>query len=103
MEAAYESWRTYDNEISGTETDSYRSFLGAPVKAVVRKDSTAFRGNDILSFHHNDLKMPGAFELCVDQQGMTGVKEQIWNPLENLTFGCLVRGKNMEPAGTGEG
>ena len=103
MEAAYESWRTYDNEISGTETDSYRSFLGAPVKAVVRKDSTAFRGNDILSFHHNDLKMPGAFELCVDQQGMTGVKEQIWNPLENLTFGCLVRGKNMEPDGTGEG
>ncbi len=103
MEAAYESWRTYDNEISGTETDSYRSFLGAPVKAVVRKDSTAFRGDDILSYHRNDRKMPNAFNMCVEQQGLTGVKTQMWNPLENLTFGCLVRGKNMEPAGTGEG
>lgn len=103
VEAAYESWRTGDHEISGREMDNNRSFVGAPVKAMVRKDSTAFRGNDILSFHRNDLKEPNAFLLCVKQQGLEAVKDQMWNPIENLIFGCLVRGKNMEPAGTAEG
>lgn len=103
VEAAYESWRTANHEMIGRETDNNRSFAGAPVKAVVRKDSTAFRGEDILSFHRNDRNEPNAFNLCVEQQGLTEVRDQMLNPLENLTFGCLVRGKNMKPAGTGEG
>ncbi|MBN2213057.1 MAG: hypothetical protein JW723_02335 [Bacteroidales bacterium] len=103
VEAAYESWRTKNREMTGRETDNNRSFVGAPVKAMVRKDSTAFRAGDILSFHRNDGDMPDAFDLCLEQQGLAGVKEQMWNPTKNLIFGCLVRGKNMEPAGTGQG
>jgi hypothetical protein len=103
VEAGYESWRTADHEMTGRETDNNRSFVGAPVKAMVRKDSTAFRGNDILSFHRNDKKEPDAFLLCVKQQGLESVKDQMWNPLENLISGCLVRGKNMETAGNAEG
>ena len=103
VEAAYESWRIADHEMIGREADNNRSFLGSSVNALVRKDLTAFRDHDILSFHRNDRNAPNAFDLCVEQQGLTGVKDQMWNPLENLIFGCLVRGKNMEPAGTGEG
>ncbi len=103
VEAVYESWRTENHEMVGRETDNNRSFIGAPVTAMVRNDSTAFRDNDILSFHRNDRNDPNAFNLCVEQQGLTEVKDQMWNPLENLTFGCLIRGRNMEPAGTGEG
>jgi hypothetical protein len=103
VKTAYESWRTANHVMVDRETDNNRSFIGAPVKAMVRKDSTAFRDNGILSFHRNDRDRPNAFDLCIEQQGLTGVRSQMWNPLENLTFGCLVRGKNMEPAGTGEG
>lgn len=103
VQAHYESWRTTDRELTGRENDSTRSFTGAPVKPLVRKDIIAFKDNDILVFHRNDNNKPNAFDLCVEQQGLTEVKDRMWNPIKNLTSGGLVRGKDMEPAGTGEG
>ena len=102
-EVSYESWRTANHEMTGRETDNNRSYIGAPVKAVVRKDSTFFHHNKILSFHRNDNLMPDAFDLCLDQQGLMKVKDQMWNPTKDLTFGCLVRGRNMLSAGTDSG
>lgn len=103
VQASYESWRTADRELAGREHDSCRSFTGAPVKALVRKDTIAFRNNDLLVFHRNDSNKPNAFDLCVEQQGLAEVRDRLWNPIKNLTSGGLVRGEGMEPAGTGEG
>ncbi len=103
VEVGYESWRTADRELAGRESDGCRSFTGAPVKALVRKDTVAFDGHDILAYHRNDNKKPNAFDLCVEQQGLTNVKDRLWNPIRNLTSGGLVRGKDMEPAGVGAG
>ncbi|MGO9256165.1 MAG: DUF5703 domain-containing protein [Bryobacteraceae bacterium] len=97
-EALYESWRTADREDLPGEAESHRSYLGAPVKAIERKDNVAFRDNDILAFHRNQDNGT-AFDLCVRQQGLDKVKDRMWNPLKDLTFGLLVRGRNMTPDG----
>ena len=103
VEASYESWRTTDRELTGGEIQSTRSYLGAPVKPLVRKDTVAFKNNDILVYHRNDTNKPNVFDLCVEQQGLTAVKDQMWNPIKNLTSGGLVCGNDMQPAGTGKG
>ena len=103
LDVIYESWRTEDKVLSGGANQSNRSFLGAPVKAVVRKDVVDFQGQDILAYHRNDDKSPNAFDVCVEQQGLSSVKDQLWNPIKNRTFGVWVRGQNMEPAGQTSG
>lgn len=103
VETAYESWRTADRELTNQENDNNRSFSWAPVKSLLRRDITAFKDSDILSYHRNDDAKPNAFDLCLEQQGLMDVQNQMFNPIKNLTFGCLVRGKDMEPAGNAEG
>jgi hypothetical protein len=39
----------------------------------------------------------------VNQQGMDAVRDQLYNPLKNLAFGGLFRGKDFLDAGTTEG
>jgi hypothetical protein len=39
----------------------------------------------------------------VQQQGLETVKDQLFNPLKNLTFGGLMEGPNMKAAGTTSG
>ena len=99
LEVIYESWRNEDRTLSGGANQSNRSFLGAPIKAVVRKDVVDFHNQAILSYHRNDDKTPNAFDVCVQQQGLSSVKKQLWNPIKNRTFGVLVRGQGLEPAG----
>ncbi|HOK95966.1 MAG TPA: DUF5703 domain-containing protein [Anaerohalosphaeraceae bacterium] len=103
VQAIYESWRTTPRELADEENNSNRSFLGSGVKALVRNDTIAFRDDGILVYHCNDNNKPNAFDLCVEQQGLADVKDQMWNPLKNLISGGLICGGNMEPAGTGEG
>ncbi|MFT3786475.1 MAG: DUF5703 domain-containing protein [Tepidisphaeraceae bacterium] len=55
-----------------------------------------------MRFHHRNQGR-SAFDLCVEQQGLAGVKDQLWNPLANLTFGGLVRGDGLISAGVVDG
>lgn len=103
VRACYESWRTEDRRQAGRENQNNRSYFSAPLKAVVRKDTIEFNDNDILVYHRNDDNSPNAFDMCVAQQGLTGVKDKLWNPIKNLTFGGLIRGRDMESAGYGQG
>ena len=101
--ASYEYWRTSDRELSGQENQNNRSYFGTPVKAVLREDTVEFRDNDIVAYHRNDDEKPNCFDLCVEQQGLENVKGELWNPLENLTFGGLIRGEGMKRAGFDKG
>ena len=103
LEVIYESWRNEDRVLTDGANQSNRSFLGAPVKAVVRKDVVGFQDQDVLAYHRNDDKSPNAFDLCIEQQGLSSVKDRIWNPIKNRTFGVLVRGRSLEPAGRTKG
>ncbi|MBN1636630.1 MAG: hypothetical protein JW920_08955 [Deltaproteobacteria bacterium] len=103
LEVIYESWRNEDRVLTDGANQSNRSFLGAPVKAVVRKDVVGFHGQDVLAYHRNDSQSPNAFDLCIEQQGLSSVKDRIWNPITNRTFGVLVRGQSLKPAGRTKG
>jgi len=102
VEATYENWRINDLEWSNPKmTNASLGFRDAPVKAVIRKDSVSFEGNRVLFYHRN--RDESLFDLTVHQQGLDPVKEQLWNPLKNLTFGGMLVGENMKPAGTTSG
>src|SRR5690606_30607608 len=65
------------------------------------KDEISFHGNKVLFYHRN--KDYTVFDAVVKQQGLDSVKQQLFNPLKNLTFGGMMQGSNMKPAGTTSG
>jgi hypothetical protein len=98
-EASYESWRYRDRESRGKENNA-NSYKWAPPKPVITyKDSIDFDKDNIL-FYHRNRDTGTIFDLTVAQQQLGHVKDQLFNPLLNLTFGGLLQGKNMQPAGT---
>lgn len=100
VEASYESWRTEDRELNPGEKFG-SSYKWAKNKVISYKDEIAFEENAIEFYHRNrDLTI---FDLTVNQQSLASVKQALLNPLKNLTFGGLMRGENMESAGTTTG
>lgn len=97
-EAAFESWRYQDRRVNGNENNQGSWKFGPQGTIITRKDQVDFSDNDILFYHHNPDST--VFDVTVKQQGMDAVKQQMFNPLKNLTFGGLMRGKNLKPAGT---
>lgn len=101
IEAAFESWRYKDRPVNGVENNQGSWKFGAHGNVKTLKDSIAFRDGGILFYHHNlDSTI---FDVTVKQQGMDVVKNQLFNPLKNLTFGGLMLGKNLKAAGTYSG
>jgi hypothetical protein len=100
-EATYESWRTADRRTTGKENNQ-NSYKWAPQGEVkTRRDSISFRGQGIEFFHQN--RPQTVFDVAVRQQGLDGIKEQLYNPLAGLIFGGALHGQNMQPAGTTTG
>ncbi len=101
MEAIYESWR-YKNRINLGKANNANSYKWAPQGDVITtKDSIAFLNNSIVFFHRNQPNT--VFDLTVKQQRLESVKEQMFNPLGNLTFGGVFEGTNMIAAGNTNG
>jgi hypothetical protein len=71
-------------------------------KVVTFKDDIAFGGNSVLFFHRN-RKDASVFDVAVKQQGLDAVKAELFDPLNNLTFGGILKGEGMKPAGTTTG
>ncbi|WP_460966645.1 DUF5703 domain-containing protein [Spirosoma migulaei] len=103
LTAAYESWRYEDHVVQGTEfrTNSYK----APQKfdVITRKDDIAFQDNEVLFYHRNRSDVENIFDYTVRLEGMDSVKGKLFNPLNNNTFGGLMRGHGMKPVGTDTG
>lgn len=102
LTAAYESWRTADRPYTPAESSMHRSYDDAPVTPIAYADTTAFAGRDVLSYHRN-RSGETAFDMVVHQQELDTVKDRMWNPLAGLTFGLMLRGRGMSPAGTVQG
>jgi hypothetical protein len=103
LEVSYESWRHEDHVVTGPElrTTSYKS--PSPYEVVTRRDSIDFRGHEVLFFHRNSAERENIFDLTVRLQGLEAVKDQMFDPVTNRTFGGLLRGENLVVAGTGQG
>ena len=96
-EAIYESWRYKDRPLTTRASFGTSWKWAAPRGNFTRRDSIAFRGNEVLFYHHN--QSPTIFDHTVAQQGMDSVKAQLYNPLQNLVFGGSFSGVGFVPAG----
>ncbi|MGZ3844983.1 MAG: DUF5703 domain-containing protein [Flavisolibacter sp.] len=101
-EASYESWR-YKDRISNGAANNTNSYKWAAPKEGVEnyKDEIGFENNGVLFYHRNNPYT--VFDFTVHQQGLDSVKEQLFNPLKNLTSGGRMEGSNMKAAGETEG
>ena len=100
--ATYESWRTADQVVNG-KANNANSYKWAPQRApggqvITHHDSISFRNQCVLFYHRNQ---PGntEFDVTVHQQGLDSVKTLLNDPLKNLTFGGLLMGSGLRPAG----
>jgi len=98
MKASYETWR-YKNRESIGKANNANSYKWAPQGEVITyKDSVSFENNGVKFYHRN--RQQTVFDVAVNQQKMESVKDQMMNPLANLTFGGLMTGVNLKPDGT---
>ena len=99
-EATYESWR-YKERLSSGRANNANSYKWAPGQVKTFKDQISFENNSILFFHRNDPAT--VFDITVKQQGLDSVKDQLFNPLKDLTFGGKFEGTNLQAAGETDG
>lgn len=102
VEAVYENWRTNDLEWTNPKmTNASLGYRDAPMNAIIRSDSIGFNKNSVVFYHRN--RDESLFDFTVKQQELLPIKDQLWNPLKNLTFGGEMIGDNMEALGTESG
>jgi len=105
LTAQYENWRTTARELPADDRKSRfpcMSLVGYPGKVTMYPDHVGHRNNTVLWYHRNrndDL----LFDKEIEQQELEEVKDQMWNPLKNRTFGGLMKGEGMVSAGTSSG
>jgi hypothetical protein len=99
--ATLENWRTEDRDYLPAEMSMHRAYDGAPVTPRQLADEVDFAEGGVLVLHRN--REETVFDLLVDQQGMQAMKAELFNPLNGLTFGALMTGDGMAPAGTVQG
>ena len=98
--AAYENWRTEEFHARG-EDAHFCGLKGAPFDAIIYPDSVRFDNNQILFYHRNRNSF--AFDKTVEIEELSDIKSQLWNPIENRTFGGLIVADGMVSDGTSEG
>lgn len=100
-EVFYENWRYKDLPLRPGESFA-NSYKWAPFEDLRKpKDSVRFDNAGILFYHRNK---PGTvFDVTVEQQGLDSIKNLLYNPLKNLTFGGFMWGKGMETGEVGYG
>lgn len=99
--ATYETWRYEDKVLSNPETEVCRTYKDSPFKAVVKRDSIDFQDSGVVFYHHNSGTT--AFDVAVKQQKLEKIKNDLWNPIDSLTFGGRLFAHNMAPDGNTEG
>lgn len=97
LSATWETWRTRDRDYLPAEMSMHRAYDGAPVTPRQYADEVTFADGGIIAVHRN--RPSTVFE----QQGLTTVKDRIWNPLAGLGFGALLHGDGLVPDGIVQG
>lgn len=101
VEVFYENWRYRDRTIRKGEGQQ-NSYKWAPPKdSYTAKDSIHIIDNQLVFFHRNQAQT--IFDVVVKQQGLEQVKDQMMNPLTNLTFGGKLWGDHLIYTGVTEG
>ncbi len=101
VDATYENWRYQDRELRKGESFQNTYKWAPPKDLKTLADQISFKDNGVLFYHRN--KPESVFDATVDQQGLSGIKDQLYNPLLNLTFGGYMTGKNFNSVTTTDG
>ncbi|PWV49644.1 DUF5703 domain-containing protein [Chitinophaga sp. S165] len=102
--ATYESWRYADHLVTDNRecrTNSYKRLQSFPVTTY--RDEISFQGNDVVFYHRNRADVQDVFNYTVDNEGMRAVKDQLYDPLKNNTFGGMMHGDQMLAVGVDSG
>jgi hypothetical protein len=102
-DAGYESWR-YQDRLNTGRSNFGNSYKWAPQgKIYTYKDGIDFNAKGVFFSHRNRPDIRSIFDVTVAQQGMDSVKDQLYDPLRNLTFGGMMIADGMQAAGTYSG
>lgn len=105
LEATYEGWRTGKRELIDDGKNSRFGCFGYdayPGKVYTYPDHYEHTG-DAVTWEHRNRNDRLIFDVAVKQQGLEAVKDKMWNPLKDLTFGGMMAGDDMVFDGTSEG
>ncbi|MEX2567573.1 MAG: DUF5703 domain-containing protein [Cyclobacteriaceae bacterium] len=99
ISATYESWRytpillpfTWKNRERGMV---FCNYSGWPDDVYVYPDHFNPSKNEML-FYHRMKEEKNVFNLQVEQQELTEIKDQLFDPMTNLTFGGIMKGENL--------
>ena len=104
MSAVYESWRYEDHVITDAvecRANSYKVLQAFPI--ITYKDIISFAGNRVQFYHRNRDDKEDIFDYTVRMEGMSAVKDQMYNPIRHNTFGGTMQGKGMIAGGNTSG
>ncbi|HEY4149049.1 MAG TPA: DUF5703 domain-containing protein, partial [Chitinophagaceae bacterium] len=102
--ASYESWRYADHLITDAKefrANSYKVNQAFPVSTW--KDEISFSNDEVLFYHRNRSDVENIFDYTVRKEGMEPVKNKMFDPVKNNTFGGMMKGDGMKPAGIDSG
>lgn len=101
VKAAYENWR-FEDLYPVKKENNANSWKWAPPKPVVtHKDAVEPEAEQIVFYHKNQEST--AFDIIVDQQGLTAIKDSLYNPLKHRISGGLLRGQGFVYEGQHDG
>ena len=101
--AMYESWRFEDHLVKGTELRGNSYKVSPKFDVITYKDDVAVSGNEIRFYHRNRADRENVMAYTVRMQGMAAVKDQLFDPITDNTFGGVLVAPGMKPAGTDTG
>lgn len=101
MEATYENWRTKDIKIGKRERFQTSYKFASPKGLMTRHDSIISNAADVVFLHHNGDSTN--FDATVKQQQMETVKDKLYNPILQLTFGGRMTGTSLRFAAKSDG
>jgi Domain of unknown function (DUF5703) len=99
--ASYENWRQLWRTRRGWTPESLYAGGTDPIHGKIQPDAVGFEGNAVRFVHRNEGY--NEMDRAIEQQGLQTVRDRMWRPLENLTFGGAFWGDGFHPAGTKTG
>jgi hypothetical protein len=100
-EVYYENWRYKDRPVRKGEGNANSYKWAIPKGLITKADAIENSTDKVIFYHKNDAQT--VFDVTVAQQGMDSVKNQMYNPIGNLTSGGMLFGDNLKFAGTASG
>ena len=94
--ATYESWRYKDRPLRKLENFQNSYKWETPNGLETKKDQIQFDSNSVFFYHQNEGET--VFDVTVEQQGLTSIKDQLYNPIGDLISGGCMFGDNFEKA-----